>query len=374
MQYKRILTLILTTACSLGAAQAADVSVSGMIDTYLESYTAGNSTNVRLSSGGAGGGSRVTFKAQETIDPDLRAFTRLEMGILVDSGETTGNRPDYLFERESVVGIAGRFGTLSMGRQYTPHFLSLPMNEATGQSLGSAIGAFGTPGHISTNGIGLPGGARAATTRMDNSVVYTSPAFAGLSASFMAALGEQTYRDNGMEKLSTSRGNFFNLGLRYVNGPVTGNLSLAKWNNPVVAGVRLNDVWFESLSAAWDLRVTKLSFNIVGRQSDDPLVPNLWAVALGSNTPAGIGRVMATIGYLTQCEQKDADGLSWGVRYDHPLSPRTKVYTGLFGVQNQKNASFVLAGGGGSSKPPAIATEDRGLANHTVFVGINHLF
>ena len=47
-------------ACMLSAAQwgtAAEVQISGQVDTYLESYTAGDKTVTRLSSGGAGGGS-----------------------------------------------------------------------------------------------------------------------------------------------------------------------------------------------------------------------------------------------------------------------------------------------------------------------------
>ena len=132
-----------------------NVQISGQIDTYIESYTAGDQNTVRLSSGGGAGGSRVTFSATEKINGPTEAFMRLEMGVLTDQGTSSGT-PDvnWIFERETVVGVRGEFGSLSFGRQYTPHFMSLPMNEAAGQSLGSAIGAFGIPGIVSTNGIG----------------------------------------------------------------------------------------------------------------------------------------------------------------------------------------------------------------------------
>ena len=148
-------------ACVFGlsqAAMAANVQISGQIDTYIESYTAGDKNTVRMSSGGGAGGSRVTFSATEQINGATEAFMRLEMGVLTDQGTSSGT-PDvnWIFERETVVGVRGEFGSISFGRQYTPHFMSLPMNEAAGQSLGSAIGAFGIPGIVSTNGIGLPG-------------------------------------------------------------------------------------------------------------------------------------------------------------------------------------------------------------------------
>ncbi|MDO4937539.1 MAG: porin, partial [Sutterellaceae bacterium] len=349
--------------------------ISGMIDSYLEAYTAGDTTVTRLSSGGANGGSRVTFSGTEEMNGGLTAFFRLEMGILNDEGISTGNNPNYLFERETVVGVRGNFGSISFGRQYTPHFMSLPMNEPTGQSLGGAIGAFGVPGHVSTNGIGLSsGGAPLATTRMDNSLVYSTPTMAGLTTTFMAAFGEQTYQDNGVEKPSNARGNFYNLGFRYVNGPFTSNLSFAKWNNPKIGAKTLDDVWFESFSAAYDFNVTKLNVIVTARQSDDIEVPNLWAAELGSLTPMLGGALAVTVGYLTNCDQEKGDALSWGIRYDYPLSKSTKVYAGVFGVQNEDNAKFVLAGGGGSSMPPAFAKEEAGLANNTVFVGLNHRF
>ena len=116
---------------SAAAAMAANVQISGQIDTYIESYTAGNETTVRMGSGGAGGGSRVTFAAAEKINASTEAFIRLEMGVLTDEGVSSGNS-SYIFERETAVGIRGDFGSISFGRQYTPHFLSLPMNEAAG--------------------------------------------------------------------------------------------------------------------------------------------------------------------------------------------------------------------------------------------------
>ena len=372
---------------SAAAAMAANVQISGQIDTYIESYTAGNETTVRMGSGGAGGGSRVTFAAAEKINASTEAFIRLEMGVLTDEGVSSGNS-SYIFERETAVGIRGDFGSISFGRQYTPHFLSLPMNEAAGQSLGSAIGAFGIPAYASTNGIGVINektgttGPRLATTRMDNSIVYLTPNFSGFTATFMAAFGEQSYHDAKVSDeliRSNSRGNFYNVAARYVNGAFTGNASLALWDNPViqvdgVAQHEFENVWFGSLSAAYDFGPAKLHMNFVFRESKDEMAPNLWAGALGVSMPVYAGKFIVTGGYLHNTSIDHADGVSWGVRYDYPLSKKTFVYAGAFGVYNQENASFALAGGGSSTLPPDIAKAESGLGNHTLFLGMNHKF
>ena len=364
------------------AAVAANVQISGQIDTYIESYTAGDQNTVRLSSGGGAGGSRVTFSATEKINGSTEAFMRLEMGVLTDQGTSSGT-PDvnWIFERETVVGVRGEFGSLSFGRQYTPHFMSLPMNEAAGQSLGSAIGAFGIPGIVSTNGIGLAdpnkpnvSGARLATTRMDNSILYSTPNFSGFTGSFMMAFGEQKTTENGVDHHSNSRGNFYNAAARYVNGAFSGNISLALWDNPVVANYTFENVWFGSLSAAYDFGPAKLHMNFVFRESKDEMAPNLWTTALGVSMPMGTGKFIVTGGYLHNTSVEHADGVSWGVRYDYPLSKRTFIYTGAFGVYNQENASFALAGGGSSTLPPDIAKEESGLGNHMFFLGLNHRF
>ena len=369
-----------------GTTWAAQVQINGQLDSYIESYTAGDKTVTRLSSGGGAGGSRVTLSASENIDSGMQAFVRLEMGILNDEGVSSGNS-SYIFERETAVGVRGDFGSISFGRQYTPHFMSLPMNEAAGQTLGSAIGAFGVPGMVSTNGIGVNRGdgvtgARLATTRMDNSILYSTPNFAGFTASFMAAFGEQSYTDANNELVrSNSRGNFYNIAARYVRGAFTGNASLALWDNPVVrdaaTGKSLHafeNVWFGSLSAAYDFGPAKLHMNFVFRESKDEMAPNLWATALGVSIPAYTGKFVVTGGYLRNTSTDNADGCSWGVRYDYPFSRSTFVYAGAFGVYNQDNAAFALAGGGSSTLPPSIASEETGLGNHVLFVGLNHRF
>ena len=100
------------------AAVAANVQISGQIDTYIESYTAGDQNTVRLSSGGGAGGSRVTFSATEKINGSTEAFMRLEMGVLTDQGTSSGT-PDvnWIFERETVVGVRGEFGSIDSTRR-----------------------------------------------------------------------------------------------------------------------------------------------------------------------------------------------------------------------------------------------------------------
>ncbi|WP_118180310.1 porin [Paraburkholderia phosphatilytica] len=109
-----------------------------------------------------GGGTSVIFDLQNGFDPNS--------GALSSSTQ--------IFNREAFVGLQNQtYGTATMGRQYTPYYLFVgPL--ASSNWLTGATGAH--PGDID----GLD-----TTIRINNSLTYTSPNWAGLQASAMYAFG-----------------------------------------------------------------------------------------------------------------------------------------------------------------------------------------
>ncbi|WP_081087812.1 porin [Burkholderia stagnalis] len=111
-----------------------------------------------------GGGSKITFK--------------LESGINVNSGGI-GNSNGNLFGRQANVGIAGRWGDLKVGVQYSPFVLSIINTEPREASyFGSEAVIY--LGNLFTTGIFAP-----------NSITYTTPSINGIQGSAMVALGGQ---------------------------------------------------------------------------------------------------------------------------------------------------------------------------------------
>lgn len=119
---KRILTLsllVLANAAPLAQArtQTSSVTVYGVIDmslVYASKVGAGNNSRVSLDSGDAMA-SRIGFRGQEELGGGLAAIFQLETGFAADDG--TMATPGTLFDRKSVVGLRGRDGTLTLGRQ-----------------------------------------------------------------------------------------------------------------------------------------------------------------------------------------------------------------------------------------------------------------
>jgi predicted porin len=69
---------------------------------------------------GATGSSRLGFKGTEDLGSGLKANFKLENGFAAVSGELAD--ATRFFNRESWVGLAGRWGEVRMGRQYTAMF------------------------------------------------------------------------------------------------------------------------------------------------------------------------------------------------------------------------------------------------------------
>ncbi len=175
---------------SLGAN--ANVTVYGKIDLFTE-YNSGGGQGDRLSleSGGLNG-TRLGVKGGADITEGVRGVFQLESGIFLNKGTLAqGGR---LLGRQAYAGIEGKYGRLTAGRQYSPVYNAIINYDAYEQGYGSPT----TDGNVSTG-----------ATRFDNSLVYASPKFFGLSANAMVALGGETGKSSDAVALA----------VKYENGP-----------------------------------------------------------------------------------------------------------------------------------------------------------
>lgn len=159
---KKTIATAALAACMLasfgGAHAQTNVQVYGLLDAAVDYNTNVDATGrSRVWMPSLGGGmfpSRLGFKGSEDLGAGLQAIFTLETGVYVDSGTTgQGNR---LFGRQAWVGLAGKWGQLTLGRNYNMLYNSMPEVEIIGPTqygLGSIEPA-------------IPNG------RTDNSVAY----------------------------------------------------------------------------------------------------------------------------------------------------------------------------------------------------------
>ncbi len=160
-------------ALASGAAGAQSVTLYGLVDTGIEYVSHANSSGnglVRIPSVTGTLPSRWGLRGAEDLGGGVKAVFTLESGFNTDTG--TAGQGGRLFGRQAWVGLAGSYGTLTLGRQYSMSFLSLGDADLLGPSQ-YAIGSLDTY---------IP------NARTDNTVVYKGT-FGGLTVGATYAFG-----------------------------------------------------------------------------------------------------------------------------------------------------------------------------------------
>ena len=356
--FKKSLIAVAALTAFAGSAMAADITISGRIDTglnfhdfeYKDSVNGvtddGNTFQMKA---GQYSGSRVTIKGSEELGNGMKAGFILENGFTSDDGKLgQGSR---LFGREAIVYLEGDFGHFSMGRV-----------GALSSGLGSYNVVYGyTP---FGTGWGDYAGAKGEfmlndRDRFDNTLTYRSPEFAGFQVFAQYSLQADGSEDehSGMNKRYAGLGATYNLGA-FSTGLVVDTIM----NGREDASGNTEDSLGISWGASYDFGFTKPMIlvqygkneNSLGGFSfgdfegfldaDETVGVNEglkgYAISLGAVTPLFGGNLYTAVNYTDGEVEGDGPGLyhstltingdiqRWGVGvgYDYPLSKRTKVY------------------------------------------------
>ncbi|QNB09327.1 porin [Herbaspirillum frisingense] len=205
---KKSLLALAVLGAFAGAAQAqSSVTIYGIVDTgiaYSSKVTGapGGGTGSKFGvNSGVIQGSRIGFKGVEDLGGGLSAVFNLEAGFTNDDGGLQGSdnvTSSNLFRRKSVVGLAGGFGTVLLGRQ---------TDFADTISAYTSVNDFG--GVVNNSGSGL---SRLQGVRTNNSINYTTTNLSGFTGNLIYGFGETAGK--------TSAGQSFGIGGKYDNGPL----------------------------------------------------------------------------------------------------------------------------------------------------------
>lgn len=369
--FKKSLIAIAALGAFAGSAMAADITISGRIDTGLnfhdqEVKALGETTvdqNTFQMKSGQYSGSRITIKGAEELGNGMKAGFILENGFEGDDGSFDSNGDDKLFGREAIVYLEGDFGHFSMGRV---------------GSLSSGLGSYNvvygfTPwgagwGDYAGNKGQFMLGDRG---RMNNTITYRSPEFAGVQIFAQYSLEAATQEDDQ----SGNNKRYAGLGASYKLGAFSTGLVVDTIMNGNDDDSRnTEDSFGISWGASYDFGVTKpmilvqygknenklggfgaADFEYFYADRDDVRYGmnegvKGYAIEIGAITPLFGGNLYTSVNYTdgefdsevagqyTRDEGKTwtnslnrfstGDIQRWGVAvgYDYPLSKRTKVY------------------------------------------------
>ncbi len=346
---KKTLIAFAALTAIAGVAQAqSSVTLYGLVDAFVgQTSTEKNSANPALAqaktkqtvvNSSGQNFSRWGIKGTEDLGNGMSAYFILESGFNTDDGTyATG----VGFGRQSLVGLKGNFGSVSLGRQYTAH-----------QILRNATNHMADTNFATTNSVwGLTGGVPAYNSRANNSVVYASPDFGGISGVVSYGMGENKNAPGNVNGDSTDN---VALHIKYANGPVLVGYSHQEEKLARVGALSQDKNKYDLFAGYYDFGVAKL--NAGYQQSKNDTFKNK-EYQVGVTVPFGAAALSA--GYSHS--KADATGISNkgnGVSLfgTYALSKRTNLYTGFLRTKLE-------------SANAAVETK-----NTTFGLGVKHLF
>lgn len=349
-------------ACWAGSAWAQHgVTIYGIADAGFVHESGGKAGSVSKISSGVGSTSRIGFRGSENLGGGTSVFFTLENGHRMDTGEV--DSAGTIFNRQAFVGIKGKAGSLSLGRQYTPWH----------QALTQVGDPFGT---------GYAGGSKnlfpdyGSNVRTSNTVIYTTPVLKGFTAELAYAFGEQAGSSKAGRQVGASIGYSAGpLNVRLVYNNKNSDITSAPGVTPVTRGTGTNKL----LAANYDFRLFKayLAVSVDKGFNSAPLgntgnpyggvtpITSLDGneVLLGAVVPAGPGNVVVTLQRKDDRTSFNQDARSLGLGYLYALSKRTTLYTVYGVIDNENGASYTVAN-----------NSESGSGDRAFNLGVRHTF
>ncbi|MEI7445128.1 MAG: porin [Burkholderiales bacterium] len=341
---------------------------------------------LRLNSG-TQSGSRFGVRGSEDLGGGLKAIFTLEHGFDLSTGDTGGGSPFLLagqtatttdnkfWNRQIFVGLEGRWGALTMGRQYSPLFWALLPADFSGYTLYNNWAA-STGSNTGAAGTAIVQGP----FRLDNSLSFKSPTMGGLTVYGVYAFGENLTNNPVGSTIPGSAqagtGDIWGLAAGWQLGGLYLTAGYHSIDRKTVAGatataaplvgIVLQDVTALAASYRWTnfgLSLGYTSLNYEQRTAAALATPSIKNTLISGFANLGPGQLLLNV---VRADFTDVIGaantakIQFGLGYTVPLSKRTNWYV-AYGKNDYS----------GAQSPTAAVKVD---SQQRFSVGIRHLF
>lgn len=345
---KSLIALAIAGTFASSAFAESAVAVYGIVDMGLVSERGSTAGSAQKLTSGAQSGTRIGFKGTEDLGSNLKALFVLETAVNADSN--SNNSLTGIFARQSFAGLQGDFGTVTLGRQYKPYFLTLNGVDpfASGMA-GAAINLMASSG-----------------IRMNNTVKYASPNLSGFTGEVAYGFGEVTGNTSANRQIGASIG--------YAMNPVNVRLAYNITRNSADAASSKNLL----LGASWDLQVAKAFVAIAENDGPDSSLLRSSGTPfgftpvsssksrdylIGASIPFGSHTFIAS--YIRKDDRSGAnnDASQIALGYTFALSKRTNLYAAWGSINNKRLASYTVGN-----------NSEAGSGDKAINLGVRHIF
>ena len=333
---KKSLMLLSVLAASATAHAQSSVSLTGTIDLYAQRAEGSLTSRSMLSSGG-NSTSKLYFRGSEDMGGGLRAGFWLEAGLSLDTGlgnaTNTNNQPSgattvggLTFNRRAIVYVAGDWGELHMGREWSPTY----------DAFTARFDPFGVGSGI---GINYTASINPNNVRVSNDVAYTTPRFFGLTANVQHWFGENP------SGTATSRDGTGD-GIRFNYDTDNFGAVAAYARTKFAAG----DAVYRDVAAIYNFGPVRVSANY---NNDKQGALKQHGGLVGMWVPVGVGEFKASYSVFHSNATASQKAQKLAVGYVHNLSKRTALYTTFARIQNSGGATAAVSGSTTAANEPS---------------------
>lgn len=370
---------------SAGSVMAqSSVTLFGVVDAGIARFRSTGAGHVTGLVSGGNSASRFGFRGTEDLGGGLAASFWLEGQLNSDVGGGATQTTGLDFARRSTVSIAGAFGELRMGRDFSASYLNMIAFDPWGQR---GIGIIGNLGPA-TGGVN-------SYFRNSNAMAYFLPAkLGGLYGSVQVALGERPsatraitddagFSTSAANAATDKTGDYVGARIGYNAGPVHVAASYGVYRDAIrstrITGAAFYAEDFEmaNLGASYDFKYFKPMFlvqqeTVGGRGLAAPAF-RFNTYSFGVTAPLGAGVLRAQmVRYDNRSTGARGDDASqYSIGYVYGLSARTSLYADFSRMKNKGAATYTLSNLGGSLN--ALAPTPGGSSTGYV-IGVKHSF
>ncbi|NPC55605.1 porin [Caenimonas soli] len=325
-----------TLAYSGGTLAQSSVTLFGIVDAAYAHGSGSTASRNQLTSG-SNASSRVGFRGTEDLGGGLSASFWLEAQFNTDNGtglatntnnQTSGTgtaaagTQGLNFNRRSTVSLAGPWGELRLGRDYTGHYRNRVDTDPF-----SVVGVGATQVNVGTL-------AGQTSTRASNAIGYFTPA--ELGGFFGQA---QYYLGENPSGTPTERdGSGYSLRAGYKGGPLT--VSGAYAETRMASG----DIVSTNVGAIFDTGSARLMGAIFRDKTESPIAVTGKGYTLGAVVLAGPGEIKVAVSRYGSDAGAQPHSRKIALGYVHNLSKRTALYATYARVGNSGGATTALNG------------------------------
>jgi hypothetical protein len=344
-------------------ASPTTLKIYGVADVGVTYTDSGFGHKTRIEGGGGYSASRLGLQVNRDFGNGLSAVAVAEGGVLFNNGSVGGAAPapginvtgvssagapgtgPQIFARQIFGGVSGKFGQVTIGRQYTGSYVGAA---AIGAAHGD--GLYGNSATLTPLVGGMP-------TRVNNSLVWKTPKAGGFSGWLTLFAGVENNvavpTVVGATTTTDQAGRGFDVAATYSAGPLTAmvttwNLYNNSWVTAGETGLAKKKGY--QLAGNYDFRVLKVHGNYVngkisggGYETVSKTLSDATAYSVSAVVPIGKHSVSVSYTSLDDKSLLNRDGKLYGISWWYPLFKDTNVYAAYGKQKNNANSSYSLS-------------------------------